>query len=112
MLTCAAIWYTVEQNEPSSPFLLELDCPETPTKDELERALIANAANAAGHEGYDDHGNLMPFEQVVAQMRVGTDDYSDLVVGTEDSDNYLFIGLPGRLDHLKAQFKSRSELGF
>lgn len=108
MATTAAIWYCIDQNEPSSPFLLELDCPQVPTAQELEKALIAHVRKLYQDEiaEYAEEEGIAP-ENVGVRVRQETD-YGDLAVECQwQSSIFLFVGLPKQLEDLKKEFKSR-----
>ncbi len=85
----AAISYMCDQNEPSEPFLLELDCPETPTKEELAAALVAAYREVCNPEL--DEGILSSIANGPWGLQVG-------------DDPYLIIGLPDQLQELRTQF--------
>ena|SRR3972149_12254562 len=66
-ITCAAIWYQEEQNEPSVPFVLVLDVEEL-SKANVEKALLAHpdvAASLAENKRYADRYPEDPVENPV-----------------------------------------------
>lgn len=97
MLTVAATEYLVDQNAPSNPFLLELDCSKNPTRDQIIAAvkkegnrllqIIKDDLGDDGDHGWDDYPKM-----------ITEDTYGDLCC-EYDKDTYLFIGLPERLKH-------------
>lgn len=96
MLVVPAIVYFTDQHEPSEPFLLELNCPETPTKGELERAMVERA-----RESLVDEDDLIELEEpmiTVSDSRWG--------LQAEYEDTYLIVGLPEQLKGLFANESS------
>src|SRR5262245_48174948 len=93
----AAIWYAIDQNEPSMPFLLDLKVSGPPTKEELEQALIAEACSYYA----EMESNLDPEDRREVDFKVSNNPYLGLCVG---DDPYLFVGLPEQYQSLREQF--------
>jgi hypothetical protein len=123
MLTLAAIAYMIDQNEPSRPFLLELDLPQEPTAEQLRDALLAHQQaarlEANQHLLRDRDGQPLEGEQLELALReefppllvARETSFGDLVVGSVDEDTMVFVGLPERLAGLAEQFPYRQQLG-
>lgn len=96
MFTVAAIWYEVDQNAPSTPFLLNLDCSANPTMDELDRAIIdfftgvCEQENKEYLENYDEPLYNFPLELSLEH----SSDFGDIQICVKEDERYLFIGLP------------------
>lgn len=91
-MICAAIGYLIDQNEPSPPYLVDLVCPDDPTKEELVAAAVAH------HQNFDnDTEDALTFEELVETAEFGHA-YGDLAIG---NDPYTFFGLP---EHVRKKF--------
>jgi hypothetical protein len=94
MLTVAAIYYSEDQNQPSCPFLMELDVPSEPTKQQVMDALRQQYFADYGGQCQD-----MTMDEVVVHPE---DHYGDFRVDAGGSSTHLFATLPpGLADRLK-----------
>lgn len=96
-MICAAIFYMIDQNEPSPPYLVELACSDDPTKEELVAAAAAHHLIGFDNSEDDEDYHIPTVEETVKTAEFGHA-YGDLAIG---DDPYTFFGLP---DHLRKKF--------
>jgi len=101
MMHVAAIWYVIDQNEPSYPQLVELSCSENPTKEEVEKAAVdfyMDAYDNASMQYQESYGEAFPAPKLSVEWN---HTYGDVAVYENDDDGHfyykLFIGLPLKL---------------
>lgn len=82
----AAIWYTEDQNEPSTPFVLKLDIDQTRFKESVEALLKREYLEGlAGEDGDNtDHAD----DPVVIDW---FPTWGQVEVSTKDSSQYLIV---------------------
>ncbi len=96
----AATWYTIDQNAPSDPFLLDLDLKDNLTREEIECALLSYATAAyLKDDKLQDEDDIKAGEtpEKREDWYIVYGQYGDMAV-TRDENTYLYIGLP---EHLK-----------
>ena len=95
----AAIWYTVDQNEPSHPFVLELDLPEDPTLAQITDKLLAHATDDLAEEEEESKELDGDDYEEPGEWSIEQGFYGDLAL-TRDETTYLIVGLPTSLKKL------------
>jgi hypothetical protein len=106
MLTVAATVYTVDQNEPSRPFLLNLPIDSQPDEAQILEALITEMARIELESVEHDPDLLKEtLESCEITARCADGQYGDYQAETNSDSVYLFVTLPpnttisGRMDH-------------
>jgi hypothetical protein len=98
MTTLAAIWYTEDQNEPSTPFVLKLDIDRPKFKESTEAQLKKEYfLGLAGEDGdntehADDPATVDWFPK-----------YGQVSVSTRDSSQHLIVGFSAEDSGLLAE---------
>jgi len=98
-ITLAAIWYTIDQNEPSKPFLIEIDIEgsgdEKWFKEKIIASLMAYAKDKNEAEPRDENYAPLVFGEVKFLPRL-EDWYGDISIEFVDGclGDRLFVSLP------------------
>lgn len=100
-ISCAATWYTCDQNEPSCPFVLKLPAPNTLEEftESLRQYFLEHARAEAEEESRNDP-DCEPRDLTLSHVVCGPDtmygtSYSDLCAFlTYNPDTVLFVSLP------------------
>lgn len=96
----AGIWYLECQNEPSRPFIFELDLDVVPTLEEIDLALREYAAKGDNFkDGEKEETVAERAGRLNVTINYNNSDYGDAEVD-DDGDLHLFVGFPEDIRYL------------
>lgn len=89
-MNAAVIWYCIDQNCPSYPFLIELNCAENASKEQVEEA-VREWFIAQIQDDLEDLKN--DGEEAHIEIKWASE-YGDLTISLNTDEQIVFVGLP------------------